>query len=125
MEASRGAGAGGRRHTGIHHGGLPSCETRASRAGCSSCFLENKVRPAGKVSQRPAGSVTEAVSPLVAYFGKVRFLIKPNTVELVVPVPTQSLRGTEQAQAGPLQNRWPLRSCQHHGGPLSCREAEC
>lgn len=34
--------------------------------------------------------MTEAVSPLVAYFGKVRFLIKQNTVKLVVTVPTQS-----------------------------------
>ena len=34
--------------------------------------------------------MTEAVSPLVAYFGKVRFLIQQNTVKLVVTVPTPS-----------------------------------
>lgn len=41
--------------------------------------------------------MTEAVSALVAYFGKVRFLIKQNTVKLVVTVPTQS---SERDRAG-------------------------
>lgn len=41
--------------------------------------------------------MTEAVSALVAYFGKVRFLIKQNTVKLVVTVPTQS---SEKDRAG-------------------------
>lgn len=52
--------------------------------------------------------MTEAVSPLVAYFGKVRFLIKQNTVQLVVTVPTQSSRGTKQAQAGLLSEQMAL-----------------
>lgn len=66
-----------------------------SRQRGSSRVLERRVR-LGKVSQHQPGSVTEAVSPLVAYFGKVRVLIKQNTVELVVTVLTQSSRGTER-----------------------------
>lgn len=79
------------------------------------------------------------MSPLVAYFGKVRFLIKQNTVELVVTVPTSSSRGTEQAQTGQLSEQRalpqlpaPQRPAQpardavliHHlsrNKPLSCR----
>lgn len=52
--------------------------------------------------------MTEAVSLLVAYFGKVRFLIKQNTGKLVVTVPTQSSRGTEQPQADLLSQQMAL-----------------
>ena len=63
--------------------------------------------------------MTEAVSPLVAYFGKVRFLFKQNTVKLVVTVPTRGSGGTEQAQAGLRSEQMALPKVPAPQGPAS------